>query len=60
MTAYGFRAYSPLYQIFWVNVFGSSFFTALSNGKLSALISFLRTLVFRVGMILLLPGNFLA
>ncbi len=58
MTAYGFRAYSPLYLIFWVNVFGSSFFTALSNGKLSALISFLRTLVFRVGMILLLPEIF--
>nr|HPR40684.1 MATE family efflux transporter [Oscillospiraceae bacterium] len=58
MTAYGFRAYSPIYLIFWVNVFGSSFFTALSNGKLSALISFLRTLVFRVGMILLLPEIF--
>jgi Na+-driven multidrug efflux pump len=58
MTAYGFRAYAPVYLIFWVNVFGSSFFTALSNGKLSALISFLRTMVFQAGMILLLPRIF--
>ncbi len=58
MTAYGFRAYAPVYLIFWINVFGSSFFTALSNGKLSALISFLRTLIFQAGMILLLPEIF--
>ena len=37
------------------NIFSSSLFTALSNGTVSALISFLRTLVFVVGSILLLP-----
>lgn len=37
------------------NIFSSSLFTALSNGAVSALISFLRTLVFVVGSILLLP-----
>ena len=58
MTAYGFRVYAPVYLIFGVNIFGSSFFTALSSGKLSALISFLRTMVFQAGMILLLPQLF--
>ncbi len=40
------------------NVFGSGFFTALNNGKISALISFGRTLVFEVIFILLLPAVF--
>ena len=38
-----------------VNIFGSGFFTALSNGKVSAIISFLRTVVFQVAAVLLLP-----
>ena len=37
------------------NIFASGLFTAFSNGKISALISFLRTLVFVVGCVLLLP-----
>lgn len=37
------------------NIFVSGFFTALSNGKVSAILSFLRTLVFIVAAILLLP-----
>jgi Na+-driven multidrug efflux pump len=36
-------------------VFSSSFFTALNNGPVSALISFLRTMVFELGSVLLLP-----
>jgi len=36
-------------------IFGSGFFTALNNGLISALISFLRTLVFQLAAILLLP-----
>ena len=36
-------------------VFGSAFFTALNNGQVSALISFLRTFVFKLGAVLLLP-----
>ena len=37
------------------NIFVSGFFTALSNGRISAILSFLRTLVFIVAAILLLP-----
>ena len=36
-------------------MFGSAFFTALSNGLVSAAISFLRTLVFQVSAVLILP-----
>ena len=36
-------------------IYSSAFFTALNNGLVSALISFLRTLVFEVGAVLLLP-----
>lgn len=37
------------------NMFGSSFFTALNNGFVSALISFMRTLVFQILCVLVLP-----
>jgi Na+-driven multidrug efflux pump len=36
-------------------IFGSAFFTALNNGQVSALISFLRTFVFELAAVLLLP-----
>ena len=36
-------------------IFGSGFFTALNDGVTSAVISFLRTLVFQVAAVLLLP-----
>jgi Na+-driven multidrug efflux pump len=36
-------------------IFGSGFFTALNDGLTSALISFLRTLVFQIAAVLLLP-----
>ena len=38
-----------------INIFGSGFFTSLNNGLISALVSFLRTLVFQVATILVLP-----
>jgi len=38
-----------------LNIFGSSFFTSLNNGVISAVISFLRTLVFQTSAVLLLP-----
>ena len=38
-----------------ISIYASSFFTALNNGLISALISFLRTLVIQVLAILLLP-----
>ena len=55
MTQTGFRIYSLVYIINGFNIFGSSFFTALSNGVVSAVISFLRTLVFQIGAVLILP-----
>ena len=55
MTAQGMALYSMSFLICGFNVFASSFFTALNNGLLSALISFLRTLIFQVAAILILP-----
>lgn len=37
------------------NIYASSFFTALNDGRISALLSFCHTLVFLLGMLLLLP-----
>ena len=42
----GILIYSTSYLFYGTNVFTSALFTALSNGKLSALVSLLRTLVF--------------
>ena len=55
MTQIGFRIYSLVYLINGFNIFGSSFFTALSNGVVSAVTSFLRTLVFQIGAVFILP-----
>ena len=38
-----------------INIFASGFFTALNNGVVSAAISFLRTLLFQVVVVLVLP-----
>lgn len=51
----GFIIFSMGYLFAGMNIFASVFFTSLSNGKISALISFLRTFVFIVGMLLVLP-----
>lgn len=56
ITINAIRLYSLSYIISWFNIFTSSFFTALNNGFISALISFLRTLLFQVTMILILPA----
>ena len=58
MTEQGFRIFCLVYLINGFNIFGSSFFTALNNGVVSAVISFLRTLVFQIGAVLILPGIF--
>jgi len=55
MTIHGFRLYALAFFVCGINIFGSAFFTALCNGKISAIISFLRALVLQSGMILLLP-----
>lgn len=58
MTVTAIRLYAFSYLMSGINIFASSFFTALNNGIISAIISFLRTLVFQVAMILLLPMIF--
>ena len=55
MTEHGFRIYGLVYLISGFNIFGSSFFTALNNGGVSAAISFLRTLLFQIAAVTLLP-----
>ena len=52
-SAFVFYSFSFLFSGF--AIFGSSFFTALNNGPVSAIISFLRTLVFQTAAVLLLP-----
>lgn len=58
LTAHGFRLFALCYFCNGLNIYASAFFTALCNGPVSALISFLRTLVLRGGMVLLLPALF--
>lgn len=55
LTKRAFMLYSISFVVMWINIFGSSFFTALNNGLISAVISFLRTLVFQIAAIYLLP-----
>lgn len=55
MTEHGLRIYSISFLICGINIFGSALFTALNNGKVSAFISFMRSLVFETSTILVLP-----
>ncbi len=58
LTVFGFRIFSLSFGFMGFAIYASGFFTALSDGLTSALISFLRTLVFQVAAILLLPRFF--
>lgn len=51
--AFGIFSFSFLFSGF--AIFGSSFFTALNDGPVSAAISFLRTLVFQIAAVLIFP-----
>lgn len=55
LTTEAIRIYAVSYLISGVNIFASSFFTALNNGVVSAVISFMRMFVFQIVMILFLP-----
>ena len=55
MTLRGFRIASFSFLFAGIAIYGSAFFTALNDGLTSALISFLRTLVFQIAAVLLLP-----
>ncbi|MGI6205471.1 MAG: MATE family efflux transporter [Anaerovoracaceae bacterium] len=58
MTLGGFRIFAVLFLMAGINIFASAFFTALNNGIISACISLLRSLVFEITMIMLLPSLF--
>lgn len=55
MAVRGFRIYGFIFLIVGFNMYGSSLFTALNNGLVSALISFLRTIVFQITAVMVLP-----
>lgn len=58
MTVHAFRLFAFSFLLAGANIFTSSFFTALSNGGISAAISFLRALVFQMLSVLILPAFF--
>ncbi|MGN0818528.1 MAG: MATE family efflux transporter [Candidatus Coproplasma sp.] len=55
LTVRAFRFFSFSFLFAGFAIYGSSFFTALNNGFISALISFMRTLVFQIAAVLILP-----
>lgn len=55
LTARAFSIYSFSFLFSGIPIYGSAFFTALNDGLTSALISFLRALVFQVIAVLVLP-----
>jgi len=55
MTARGLKIFSLSFVFSGFCIFASSFFTGLNNGVVSAAISFLRTLVYQIALVLLLP-----
>lgn len=55
LTLRGFLVYSFSFLFAGLAIYGSSFFTALGNGLVSALISFLRTMVFQAAAVLIFP-----
>lgn len=55
LTVRAFSIFSFSFLFSGYAIFGSSFFTALNNGLISALISFMRTLVFQIAAVLIFP-----
>ncbi len=55
MALRGFRIYAVVFVTVGFNVYGSSLFTSLNNGLVSALVSFLRTIAFQVTAVMVLP-----
>ena len=58
MTTRGFIIYSLSFLLSGFNFFGSSLFTALNNGLVSAVISFVRTVICQIAAVMLLPMIF--
>ncbi|WP_455683710.1 MATE family efflux transporter [Thomasclavelia sp.] len=58
ITLNGFSTYSFAFIIMGLGIFASALFTAFSDGKSSAIISFSRTFIFIVGSIMIFPNLF--
>ena len=56
LTRRAMKLYSISFLFAGLNIFTSSLFTALNNGLVSGIVSFLRALVLQIGMVLVLPG----
>ena len=55
LTVHAMKITTLCFIIVGINIFASSFFTALNNGWVSAIISLLRTFVFKLSFVILLP-----
>lgn len=58
LTVHAFRIHSIAFLLMGVAYFGSSMFTSVENGKISALIAFVEMFVFELGCVMLLPMIF--
>lgn len=58
LTIHAFRLFSFAFVFSGVAIYSSGFFTALNNGFISAILSFIRSLVFQVTFVFLLPFLF--
>ncbi len=58
LTTKAYRLYALCFLFMGFAIYASAFFTALNNGLVSATISFLRTLVFQVAAVIVLPMIF--
>lgn len=56
LTTHAIRLYMLSFSIAGFNLFISAWFTALNNGKVSAVVSFVRSLGFELGFVFLLPA----
>lgn len=56
LTTFALRLYSISFLFMGYAIYGSAFFTALNNGVVSAIISFLRTLLFETSAVIILPA----
>ena len=55
LTIHAFKLFSLSFIFAGLNIYTSSFFTALNNGVISAAVSFIRTLIFQMAFVLFLP-----
>lgn len=58
MATHAFGIFAYAFVLTGINIFASALFTALNNGAISAIISFLRTLVFQSVTVIVFPMIF--